>query len=415
MATPVIMPKVDMVMETGTLVEWLKKEGEYVRKGEPLFIIMTEKANMEIESPANGILAGLRAKPGQVVPVTEVIAYLLEPGETLPGQSGISIGPMSTAQLEKPTLEQVSRPKMSGNAEKVRATPAARRLATELGVDLHLVQGTGPSGRIQKEDVLAYRERRQAIEVGKISVPPGSERPMPRIVLPSARRKGVLPLTGPRKIIAERMSYSAFTAPHIVLTLTVNMREVVRMYERLSEPIQQRTGLHLSYTAILACAVATVLPRHPFLNATLNGEEIILWEDVDLGIATAVEDYLVVPVLRQAQQKDLEEIVVELNDLVERARGKRLTPSEMSGSTFTISNLGMFGIEQFQAIINPPEVAILAVGKITEMPVNIEGDIQLSPIIHLTLSADHRVVDGLAGARFLTDLKGVLENPYLLI
>lgn len=413
MATPVIMPKVDMVMETGTLVEWLKKEGEYVNKGEPLFVIMTDKANMEIEAPASGILVGVRAKPNQVVPVTEVIAYIAEPGETIPAPSEAGARNVPAEQaIEKP-VEQPLPLIVSG--EKVRATPAARRLAAELGIDIHLVQGTGPDGRIQKEDVLAYHERQQSVQAERISAPPEAEKLVPKLILPTARRRGVIPITGPRKIIAERMSYSAFTAPHIVLTLTVNMGEAVRLRERLSEPIRRRTGLGLSYTAILARAVATVLPRHPLLNATIKGDEIILWEDVDLGIATAVEDYLVVPVLRQAQEKSLEELVIALNDLVERARGKRLAPSEMSGSTFTISNLGMFGIEQFQAIINPPEVAILAVGKIIEMPVGIEGKIELAPVMHLTLSADHRIVDGVAGARFLADLKEVLENPYLMI
>jgi len=410
MAIPVIMPKVDMVMETGTLVEWLKKEGEYVKKGEPLFIIMTDKANMEIQAPASGILTGIRAKPNQVVPVTEVIAYLVEPGETLPSPLEEGVSAIQAEATSIPTERSDT-----AGGEKVRATPAARRLAAELGIDLHLVQGTGPDGRIQKEDVLTYQERQQAVQEERVTGVTLQERPKPRIVFPTARRKGVVPLTGPRKIIAERMSYSAFTAPHIVLTLSVNMRESARLYERLSEPIRLRTGLRLSYTAIFARAVAAVLPHHPLLNASLTNDEIILWEDVDLGIATAVEDYLVVPVIRQAQNKNLEQIVIELNDLVERARGKRLTPSEMSGSTFTISNLGMFGIEEFQAIINPPETAILAVGKITEAPVGIEGRIELCPMIRLTLSADHRVVDGVAAGRFLTELKEVLETPYLLI
>ena len=225
----------------------------------------------------------------------------------------------------------------------------------------------------------------------------------------------MVPLAGPRKIIAERMAYSAFTAPHITMTLSVDMSEAARLRSHLLASIEQRTGLRLSFTAILARAVASTLPRHPYLNASLNGDQIVLWEDVHLGIATSIEDYLIVPVIREAQAKDLEQVVVALGDLVERARAKRLTPSEMAGSTFTISNLGMFGVESFTAIINPPESAILAVGKIANMPRDVGGQIELRPTMHLTLSADHRVVDGATGARFLADLKTVLENPYLLI
>jgi pyruvate dehydrogenase E2 component (dihydrolipoamide acetyltransferase) len=225
----------------------------------------------------------------------------------------------------------------------------------------------------------------------------------------------VVPLAGPRKIIAERMAYSAFTAPHITLTLSVDMSEAARLRSHLLASMEERTGLRLSFTAILAHAVASTLPRHPYLNASLAGDEIILWEDVHLGIATSLEDSLIVPVVRQAQAKDLQQIVTDLGDLVERARAKRLAPSEMAGSTFTISNLGMFGIESFTAVINPPESAILAVGKIVDTPRDVEAQIELRPTMHLTLSVDHRIVDGAAGARFLADLKATLENPYLLI
>lgn len=414
MPVPVIMPKVDMVMETGTLVEWLKKEGDHVTKGEPLFVIMTDKAAMEIEAPASGILAGIRAKPNQVVPVTEVIAYIVAPGESLP-QEVPEVGRVSPAIYPLPSKKEEEAPRVpEGMPMKVRASPAARRLAAELHVDLRQVKGSGPEGRIQEEDVWTYHRTRESLQP-TYGVPKTAEKPAVQIPLPEAKAKGKIPLAGPRKIIAERISYSAFTAPHIVLSVSVNMSETVRLYQSLSEAIQQRTGQRLTYTAILARAVAAVLPKHPLLNATLAGEEIILWEDVHLGIATAVDDYLIVPVIRQAQEKDLEQIVVELNDLVSRARAKRLTPSEMSGSTFTISNLGMFGIESFQAIINPPEVAILAAGKIHEVPIGQKGQVVLTPFMHLSLSADHRVVDGVAAARFLSDIQSVLENLYLLI
>jgi pyruvate dehydrogenase E2 component (dihydrolipoamide acetyltransferase) len=245
-----------------------------------------------------------------------------------------------------------------------------------------------------------------------VSVSSGPAAPIP---LPEARRKQVVPLSGPRKIISERLAYSASTAPHINLSLRVDMTEAIRLRERVLEPLKAQTGQRLSYTAILARAVASVLPRHPYLNASLSDGSIIQWEDIHLGIATSVEENLIVPVIREAQSRNLGQIVTALADLTERARNRRLKPAEMMGSTFTISNLGMFGVESFTAIINPPESAILAVGKMVDTPVKTADGFEFRPMIQLTVSADHRIVDGAGVARFLADLKSALENPYLLI
>lgn len=417
MATEVIMPKVDMVMDTGTFVEWLKDEGDHVEKGAPLFVVLTDKANIEIEAPASGILAGLKAKADDVIPVTEVIAYILEPGESLPSQA--QAAPQAAAEAEAPSVPSEPQPatleptptESKPVAGKVRATPAARRLAAELGIELVLVSGSGARGRVHKNDVLRFAEQQRSPAEARPAVTP----PALQVPLPDARQKEVVPLSGPRRIIAERMAYSAFTAPHITLSLRVDMSEATRLRDRVQEPIQGKTGQRLSFTAIIARAVASVLPRHPYLNASLQGDQIILWDDVHLGVAMNLEDYLIVPVIREAQTRGLEQIVTALGDLVERARARRLPLGEMSGGTFTISNLGMFGIESFTAIINPPESAILAVGQIVDTPVRAEDGVALRPMMNLTLSADHRVVDGAAAARFLTELKDTLENPYLLI
>ncbi|TEU22067.1 MAG: 2-oxo acid dehydrogenase subunit E2 [Anaerolineales bacterium] len=419
MATEVIMPKVDMVMDNGTFVEWLKQEGDHVEKGEPLFVILTDKANIEIEAPASGILAGVRAQPDDVIPVTEVIAYILEPGESLLAETEarpptIVPAEVPTSAPSVPELMATEAARPGPGEGKVRATPVARRLAAELGIDLTKVPGGGPRGRIHKADVLAFAER-QPPAVVQPGVAAAPFAPVPHVPMPDARRKEAVTLAGPRKIIADRMAYSAFTAPHITLSLWVDMSEAARLRTRLLEPLRAKTGQRLSFTAILARAVATVLPRHPYLNASLHGEEILLWDDVHLGVATSVEDYLIVPVIREAQAKNLEEIVAVLGDLVERARARRLAPAEMTGSTFTISNLGMFGIESFTAIVNPPESAILAVGRIVDTPVGAEGEIVLRPMMNLTICTDHRVVDGAGAARFLAELKATLENPYLLI
>jgi pyruvate dehydrogenase E2 component (dihydrolipoamide acetyltransferase) len=416
MAVEVILPKVDMVMETGTFVEWFKEEGQQVVKGEPLFTILTDKAAIEIESPASGILAGVSAKPNDVIPVSETIAYILAPGESQPERHSGAVATSNTAgaatslvSTETPAEAAVTEARVAPTARagKVRASPVARRMAAELGLDLNTLSGRGPRGRIQRADVAAAVETRAAMRPsGNLAL---------QIPLPDARRKEVFPLTGPRKIIAERMAYSAATAPHITLSLHVDMSEATRLRTRLLEKIEQSTGQRLSFTAILVRAVAATLPHHPFLNASLNGEEIICWEDVHLGIATSLKDYLIVPVIYQAHTKNLEQLVTALADLLERARSHRLSPAEMSGSTFTISNLGMFGIESFTAIINPPESAILAVGKIVDRQVAGEDGLALKPMMNLTLSADHRVIDGAAAAGFLAELKATLENPYLLL
>ena len=429
MATEVIMPKVDMVMETGTFVEWLKKEGEHVNKGDPLFVIDTDKAAIEMESPGDGILAGLRANKNDVIPVTEIIAYILAPGESLPGKTI----PQQVLTIPAPKVAEPAEPiatvavASANGIGKVRVTPVARRLAEELNLDLTKIAGRGPRGRIHKADVLAFQESHSTedcvdapiVQQGPIatpakvlSVPTAAPASIP---LPDARRKQVIPLAGARKIIAERMAYSASTIPAFTLSLRVDMTESIRLRERLLEPLKAQTGQRVSFTAILARAVATVLPRHPYLNASISNGEIILWDDIHLGIATSVEDNLIVPVIREAQSKSLGQIVTALADLTDRARNRRLTPSEMSGSTFTISNLGMFGIESFTAIINPPEAAILAVGKMVDTPVKGADGCEFRPMIELTASADHRIVDGAGVARFLEELKSTLENPYLLI
>ena len=428
MPTEVIMPKVDMVMETGTFVEWLKKEGEHVNKGDPLFVIDTDKAAIEMESPADGILAGVRAKLNDVIPVTEVIAYILAPGEALPTkaipQQVVTIS--APPNVKVTTSEPVVAVAEVVEQGKVRVTPVARRLAEELHIDLRQVPGRGPRGRIHKADVLAFKQSHAADErveppVSKQvpSIAPAPVIPSPAlptsIPLPDARRKQVIPLSGARRIIAERMSYSTSTIPHFTLSLKVDMTEAIRLRERVLETLKTQTGQRVSFTAILARSITTVLPHHPYLNASISNGEIILWDDIHLGIATSVEENLIVPVIREAQCKNLEQLVTALGDLTERARNRRLTPSEMSGSTFTISNLGMFGIESFTAIINPPEAAILAVGKMTDTPVKTANGFEFRPMIQLTASADHRIVDGAGVARFLEELKSALENPYLLI
>ncbi|GAP22791.1 dihydrolipoamide acetyltransferase family protein [Leptolinea tardivitalis] len=424
MKAEVIMPKVDMDQETGTLVEWLKQEGDTVKKGEPLFVMLTAKASIEVEAPESGILRGITAKKDDVIPVTQVIAYIVSPDEKFeapvakPAESAAVKAPEMPSEAKKAENETSSVPTMvAGDASQVRATPLARAIAREKGLDLSAIAGRGPRGRIYKADVLSALDKGVgsiAAKPAMVQAPAGAA-PAINIPLPNARIRERIPQKGVRTIIAQRLGYSWNSIPHIYESVNVNMEEIVRLRERVNQVIQNHTGLKVSYTAILALAVARLLPKHPFLNSSFTGDEVILWEDVNLGIATSLEDYLIVPVVRTAQELSLESIVKEMSRLLEAARGKKLEPADMSGSTFTISNLGMFGIESFTAIINPPETAILAVGKMVDTPVVIDGQVVVRPMMNLTLAVDHRVNDGARAAKFLSDLKSTLENPYLLI
>lgn len=429
MPTEIIMPKVDMVMETGTFVEWLKQDGQTVKKGEALFVIMTDKAAIECESPASGVLAGASARPDDVIPVTNVIGYILAPGEALPEQASSAGKPGGPADALPVTVEKAAAPASTSqpvsattdSEHLLRATPLARLIAQEIGVDLSSVEGRGPRGRIYKSDVLAAAEMASktaarpepGVTRAAQYIPPVQSAGLV-IPLPNAAIRERVPIKGARAIIAQRMAYSASTAPHIFLGLNVDMTEVIRWRQKTGPKFENRLGLRLSYTAIIAFVVARLLPTHPFLNSSLIENEIVLWDDVHLGIATALGDDLIVPVIRGAQNLSLEEMMKEMNRLLEAARSHKLNPSEMTGSTFTISNLGMFGIEDFTAIINPPEAAILAVAKMVDTPVIINGELVTRSLIHFTIGVDHRINDGLRAARFLTNLKETLENPYLL-
>lgn len=445
MPTEIILPKVDMVMESGTFVEWLKKEGETVRKGDPLFVIMTDKSAIECESPASGTLVGVCAKPDDVIPVTSVIGHILAPGEVLTPQAPADRGPAvvdvaSKDKIEVPTVAESATTTIArmlpGEHELLRATPLARRLARELGVDLIKVKGCGPQGRIYKSDVLTAAEaprpaaaaipgacptdvqaKRQEAGVGAVVQADTNPRPANAmsIRLPDAGVRDRVPLKGIRAITAQRLAYSASNSPHIYLGLNVDMTEVLRWREKVTPEPAAVGRTRPSLTAIISFVVAHLLPEHPYLNSSLSDNEIVLWKDVHLGIATALEDNLIVPVVRGAQCLSLEETAKEMSRLLEAAREKKLKPAEMSGSTFTISNLGMFGIEDFTAILNPPEAAILGVGKMIETPVVLDGQVVVRPMLHLSVGTDHRINDGLRTARFLNDLKNVLENPYLLL
>jgi pyruvate dehydrogenase E2 component (dihydrolipoamide acetyltransferase) len=420
MPVKIIMPKVDMVMDSGTFVEWLKQEGQSVEKGETIFVMTTDKSAIECEAPASGILAGLTAKPGDVIPVTEVIGYILAQGESLP-ESGAPAQPvplppaLDTPAQEappiQPAIQQSEAAPFEGPAQ-VRATPLARCLARELGIDLATVTGRGERGRIYQADVRAAAEKRPVPSSSATAFTPVGSVPGISITTPDARVRQRIPLSGPRAIIAQRMSYSASVIPHIYESITVDAGQLYAFRAREMQAVQESAGHKLTYTGIMAFVLSRVLPKHPMLNSSLIGEEIVQWEDVNIGIATDLNDTLIVPVIRRSQQMDLAGITAEMGRLLESARGRRLTPENLRNGTFTISNLGMFGIDSFTAIINPPEAAILAMGRISETPM---PNAAIYRTMKLVLGADHRILDGAKVARFLIDLKAALEDPFPLL
>jgi pyruvate dehydrogenase E2 component (dihydrolipoamide acetyltransferase) len=432
MPVPVIMPKFEMAQESGKVLRWLKQEGEAVTKGEAILEVETDKVAMEVEAPASGTLVGIRVGPGAVVPIGQPIAYILLPGEVWEGAPGASPAaspagaPRATpvaeriAQAHGVDLSAVPGTGPGGRVTKadveaflaqraaegkVKAAPAARRLARELGVDLQQVKGTGPGGRIQSEDV------RRAAEALRAGVSPEALEAPAR---PAIRRR--VPLAGMRRIIAERMSRSVREAPQFTVSIDVEMGRAMAIVEDLAAWTEREGGPRVTLTALLVKACAWALRRHPALNATLEGEEILEWEDVNIGVAVAVPEGLVVPVIPEADRRGVWEIARMLEEKVGRAREGRLRPEDVQGGTFTLSNLGMYGIDRFTAILNPPQAGILAVGRVAKRPVVGEGDeVVVRPVATLTLTADHRVIDGAQAAQFMETLRAVLERPGLLL
>lgn len=369
----VIMPRMDVDMDSGVVVEWLKSEGEEVREGEPIVKVMSEKVTYEVPSPASGKLYRCVVKAGEEVPVATVIGVIMEEGDTV-------------EELEKAVEEAKAAVKPAVKEERrVLATPMARRLARQYGIDLTKVVGTGPGGRITKEDVLRLVEEAKAVG-------------------PKVAR--VIPLTGYRKSSAERLARSFREAPHASVSTVVDMTEAVRLREEL-----KGKGVRVSYTAMVVKAVAKALREHPEVNSTYEDGVVKVWGDVNVCVAVATDEGLTAPVVRQADKLGLRELSDAIDDLAERARAKRLEKRDVEGGTFTVTNLGMYGVETFTPVINPPQAAILAVGRIAKRPMVVGDSLEVRDTAVLTLTFDHRVLDGVPAAEFLSRVKELLEDP----
>ncbi len=391
MAISVVMPALEMAQETGKLLAWRKKEGEPVVKGEPLLEIETDKAVVEVEAPGDGILAGITAQAGAEIPVGQTIAWLVQPGEAPPAQSAPAAPSArgTSAQERAAVTTAVAAPGPSAAAAP-QISPKARRLAQELGVDASHLRGTGPGGVITAEDV-------QAAANAKVS-PAGA---------PAEGEK----LSQIARLMAERTSQSWTTVPHFFVVREIDATELRAAHQRLGPAIEKSRGVRVTLTDLLIALVARVLRKHPRVNSTWTGQTIRPNPDVNISVAMAVEDGVVGAVIHKADALEVGEISAQRRDLTDRARANKLRPADISGGTFTISNLGMYEVDAFTAIITPPQAAILAVGGMADRVVPVDGKPAVRPMMTLTLSSDHRVIDGARAAQFMKDLADALRAP----
>lgn len=423
MAEIVTMPKLGFDMAEGTLVRWVILEGEPVKKGAVLAEIETDKATVEVEANTSGTLLRHLVDPGSVVPVNTPIAIIGQPGEEIPridGQEDFESQPATESEEAPPaaasiteSLPEIDTGTLPGG---VRATPLARRLAQESGIDIRNIPGSGPSGRIRKEDVQAYIEgqARKPVEAPPPATQAVLPAPLPAPALTPGEEKRI-PLTRLRAIIGKRMAQSTQTTPHFFVTHEVDVEGLLKLRQELNQLLPN--GEKISVNDFIVRATALALRIFPNLNASIDEEkgEIIQHGSINIGVAVALESGLITVVCKNADQKSVRTIAQEVRALVSRARDGKVRPEDIEGSTFSISNLGMFDVAQFSAIINPPEAAILAIGSARQLPVVKDDVLQVGWRMNLTISVDHRISDGAEAAQFLQQLARYLENPLQLL
>ncbi|MGT2683317.1 dihydrolipoamide acetyltransferase [Streptococcus porci] len=462
MAFEVIMPKLGVDMQEGEIIEWKKAEGDTVTEGEVLLEIMSDKTNMELEAEESGVLLKITRQAGEVVPVTEIIAYIGEAGESIdtvanaaPATATVEAPQAVAPAKETPVVAPALAAKPQHHGDKVRATPAARKLAAEQGIDLGLVSGTGVNGRVHKDDVENFKgaQPKATPLAAKIATDKGIDLTTvvgtgvggkilkedilallaPTVMAevaraPKAEEKPakelpegveIIKMSAMRKAISKGMTHSYLTAPTFTLNYDIDMTNLMALRKQVLEPIMNKTGLKVTFTDLIGLAVTRTLMKeeHRYLNASLinDAQEIELHKFVNIGIAVGLDEGLVVPVVHGADKMSLSEFVVASKDVIKKAQSGKLKAAEMSGSTFSITNLGMFGTKTFNPIINQPNSAILGVAATVPTPVVVDGEVVVRPIMALCLTIDHRIVDGMNGAKFMVDLKNLLENPLELL
>jgi len=392
MPISVVMPALEMAQETGKLVSWRKKEGESVSKGETLLEIETDKAIMEIESPGDGVLSGVKAHEGAEIPVGQTIAWILRPGEAVPTDQPVVPSGRHQESVSATAGPSVVEAVTTPSAPAAKISPKARRLAKELGVDLTRVRGSGAAGEILAADVEAAAK--QAGSAG--AKPP---------------HQTATALSSVARLMAERTAHSWATVPHFFVVRDVDAAALNEARAQITKISEQTGGARVTLTDLLVGVVARVLARHPRLNASWIGETIRRNADINVGLAMAVDDGVVAPVIANADRLSVAQTAVQRAELSERARAGKLRPADLAGGTFTISNLGMYQVDAFSAIIIEPQAAILAIGGIADRVVALEGKPVVRPMLTLTLSSDHRVVDGARAAQFMEDLVQALQIP----
>jgi pyruvate dehydrogenase E2 component (dihydrolipoamide acetyltransferase) len=401
MVTEVILPKLGQTMEEGTVVEWLKQEGEPVQRGEVLFMVETDKATLEVEAPARGFLRKILVPVGETVPVLTVVALITKTADEDISADELPVRvPGSEFQVDE-ALEPTTEPETSKPETRVFASPRARRLAREKGVDLAQVTGSGPDGRIVERDVVDYLE---ALPKATPSAPAPAR---------AAKAVAEVPMSGVRAVIAQRMHESHQTTAPVTLTTEADATAFVELRERLKASLADELGFNIGYNDLLIKLIAQALRQFPYMNARLDGEVIRQLSEIHIALAVDTDRGLLVPVIRNADHKGVAKIAREVREVVERARTGKALPDELSGSTFTITNLGMHEIDAFTPIINLPETAILGIGRIKARPAVVEGELCVRQTMWLSLTFDHRLVDGGPAARFLQYIKNLIEDPCL--
>jgi pyruvate dehydrogenase E2 component (dihydrolipoamide acetyltransferase) len=412
MAVEIFMPKLGMSMKEGTVVEWLKKKGDKVKKGESVAVISSDKIETDIEAPQDGVLLEILVEQDETVEVGKVIGYIGQEGEKLKDQSHET--PQETPQqaMQEVAVSVGTIEPNTTSRHMLRVSPAARKLAREAGIDLRNISGSGPKGRITRADV------EKAIQLKQASLQPVREKQtITETTQITAEQKGVTvkPVTGMRKVIATRMFASLQQTAQLTIHMKADVTKLLELQEKLREELQDEPDIKLTITDFIARATILALCTYKQMNSLYQNGQIHTYDSVHLGIAVALENGLVVPVIPYAEKLSLKEISKKIKELSVRAREGKLSSEEMRGSTFTITSLGAYGVEFFTPVLNPPEVGILGVGTVTDIPVFVGDVIQKRKILPLSLTFDHQVIDGAPASQFLTTIKSHLEKPYKML